>query len=109
RMDQKTFVDRLTSVVLDGLSRDLAENWHHPPGRLRSEDRTRRIAQLNAMSAPDRELFEEFGQAAARSAVFGMLAVLDGSRAIEDATEGHLELHHVRNGKAELLASSASD
>ena len=61
------------------------------------------------MSAADRELLEAFGYEAARSAIFGMLNILDGSRAFDEPSEGHLELHHVRAGQSELLASSATN
>ncbi|MDE2436049.1 MAG: hypothetical protein KGM49_07310 [Sphingomonadales bacterium] len=106
-MDQKTFVERLCWVVLDNLSRDLVEYWQHPPGRLRSETRSRRAKWLGSMNAEDRELLEAFGTEAARSALFGILAVLDGSRAIEGAEEGHLELRYLGANRSGLLASSA--
>jgi len=106
-MDQATFVDLLRAVVLDGLSSDLARNWHHPPGRLRSEERSRRSKWLSRMSEADRALLDAFGSEAARSALFGVLAVLDGARKIEEPSSGHLELRHVHAGEARLLASSA--
>jgi hypothetical protein len=105
-MDQTTFVDLLRAVVLDGLSSDLASNWRNPPGRLRSEERSARADWLKGMSDADRTLLEAFGSEAARSAIFGVLAVLDGARKIEDASSGHLELRHVREGEVRLLASS---
>ena len=58
------------------------------------------------MSEPDRELLEAFGTDVASAAIFGVLAVLDGARKIEDLSSGHLELRHVRDGGAQLLASS---
>jgi hypothetical protein len=108
-MDQRTFVDLLHSVVLEGLSSELAQSWQHPPGRLRTEERSQRSEWLAEMSEPDRALVEAFGRDAARSAVFGVLAVLDGSRKIEEPSEGHLELRHVNEHGEELLASSAPE
>ena len=108
-MDQTTFVDLLRAVVLDGLSNDLARNWKEPPGRLRSDERSRRSQWVSQMSDDDRELLEAFGSEAARAALFGVLAVLDGARKVEDQSEGHLELRHVQAGEAQLLASSAPD
>lgn len=108
-MDQNTFVDLLQSVVLDGLSSELARSWQHPSGRLRSEERSRRSEWLSKMSGPDRELLEAFGADVARSAVFGVLAVLDGNRKIEEPSAGHLELRHVVEGHSDLLASSAPE
>jgi hypothetical protein len=58
------------------------------------------------MSGLDRELLEAFGRDAARSAVFGVLAVLDGSRKIEEPWEGYLELCHIDGQGEKLLASS---
>jgi hypothetical protein len=61
------------------------------------------------MDTEERALLEAFGADVARSAVFGVLAVLDGSRTIEEPHMGHLELHHVSTESSELLASSASE
>jgi hypothetical protein len=108
-MDQTTFVDLVRAVVLDGLSSDLARNWKDPPGRLRSEERSRRSLWVSKLSDADREMLEAFGSDAARSALFGVLAVLDGVRKIEEPSEGHLELRHVHAGETQLLASSAPD
>ena len=108
-MDQTTFVDLLRAAVLDGLSSDLARDWREPPGRLRSEVRSVRAEWLKRMSDADRTLLEAFGSEAARSALFGVLAVLDGARKIEDSSSGHLELRHIRAGEAQLLASSAQE
>ena len=108
-MDQNTFVDLLRAHVLDGLSNDLACSWQHPPGRMRSEESSRRSEWLSQMSASDRELLQTFGYEAARSALFGVLAVLDGVRKIEEPHLGHLELRYVREDHPELLASTAAD
>lgn len=61
------------------------------------------------MSGPDRALLEAFGRDAARSAVFGVLAVLDGSRKIEEPSEGYLELRYFNEHRQELLASSSPE
>ena len=61
------------------------------------------------MSGSDRELLEAFGTHVARSAVFGVLAVLDGNRKIEEPSAGHLELRHISEVGSELLASSAPE
>ncbi|MDR6510861.1 hypothetical protein J2792_001727 [Novosphingobium capsulatum] len=108
-MDQRAFVDLLQLVVLDRLSVELVKTWQNPPGRLRSEERSRRSGWMKNLSGPERALVEEFGQDAARAAVFGVLCVLDGVRKIEDRENGHIELHHVKNGRSELLASSGND
>lgn len=108
-MDQTTFVDLLRAVVLDGLSDELARNWKEPPGRLRSDERSQRSEWVSQMSDGDRELLEAFGSEAARAALFGVLAVLDGVRKIEEQSEGHLELRHIHAGQTQLLASSAPD
>ena len=107
-MDQRTFVNLLRSAVLDGLSSELVKTWQHPSGLLRSEERSQRSDWLNKMSLPDRQLLEAFGTNAARSALFGVLAVLDGSRKIDESS-GHLELCYVSDEGSKLLASSASE
>ena len=102
-------MDLLQSVVLDGLSSELAQSWQHPPGRLRSEERSQRSEWLSAMSERDRELLEAFGSDVASAAVFGVLAVLDGNRKIEEPSAGYVELRHISEGGSELLASSAPE
>ena len=108
-MDQRQFVGLLQSVVLDGLSNEVASDWQHPPGRLRSQERSRRSDWLDKMSPEERALLEDFGADVARAAVFGVLAILDGNRKIEETEMGHLELRHVSDGGSELLASSAME
>lgn len=108
-MDQEAFVDALKAAVLDGLAGDVASTWQSPPGRLKSEVISRRADWPNRMSPSERELLESFGAEVARSAVFGVLAVLDGNRTTEAPDGGHLELHHIADGHAELLASSAAE
>lgn len=61
------------------------------------------------MNDADLEMLETFGSETARAALFGVLAVLDGTRTIEDASQGHLELRHIDADGAQLLASSAID
>jgi len=108
-MDQKAFVDLLRSVVLDRLSIEIANDWQYPAGRLRSEERSRRTEWMNSLSRHDREFLEAFGQHVARSAVFGVLCVLDGVRKIEDSEDGHIELRHITNSQSQLLASSGDN
>ena len=108
-MDQEAFVGALKATVIDGLASDIASTWQTPPGRLRSEVISRRVDWLNGMSQNERELLESFGAEVARSAVFGVLAVLDGNRTVEAPENGHLELHHIADGHANLLASSAAE
>lgn len=108
-MDQKEFVSLLKAVVLDGLSSEVASAWQRPPGRLRSEERSRRSDWLDGMNSEERALLEAFGADVAQAAVFGMLAVLDGSRRVAEPESGYLELRHVSDGRSELLASSAME
>jgi hypothetical protein len=110
-MEQSTLVDSLSVAVLDGLPTELIEYWANPPGRLRTDERRNRADWIKGLSASDREFLNEFAAEAAHTALFGVLAVLDGSRAIENPpTRGHLELRYVSaSGAASLMASSASD
>lgn len=108
-MDQREFVRLLNAVVLEGLSSDVVSAWQHPPGRLRSEEKSRRSDWLETMNSEERALLEAFGADVARAAVFGVLAVLDGNRKVEEPEIGHLELRHVSHGRSELLASSAME
>lgn len=107
-MDQSTLIDSLRAVILDGLPTGLIEYWENPSGRLQTDERRNRADWVRGLTASDREFLEDFAAEAARSAMFGVLAVLDGSRAIEDPPRtGHLELCYVNANGASLLASSA--
>jgi hypothetical protein len=107
-MDQRTLIDSLCAAVLDGLPTGLVESWENPPGRLQSDERRNRADWVKGLTASDRKFLDEFAAEAARSAMFGILAVLDGSRAIENPpARGHLELRYVSASGDSLMASSA--
>lgn len=108
-MDQEAFVASLEAVVVDGLANDIAAVWQSPPGRLRSEESSQRSDWLQKMNYEERRFLEAFGNEVARAAVFGVLAVLDGNRKIEEAEMGHLELRHISAARSEILASSAME
>ena len=107
-MDQMTFIDKLCAAASADVSLELIENWRNPPGRLRSEERSGRSAWVSGMKHEEAQLLAAFGSEAARSVMFGILAVLDGARKIEQGT-GHLELRYINGEEAVLLSSSAPD
>lgn len=108
-MDQPTFVALLDALVLDSLPTELLASWETPPGRLCTKQMLERSNWVSQLEPIERDLLEAFGHDAARSAVFGVLAVLDGARTSGEPSAGHLELRYVTTNRSDLLASSAPD
>ena len=109
-MEQTVFVDLLHQVVIAPAATDTIANLAAPSGRRVSDERKRRAAWFNSLSAEDRANVEHVAQEAARGVAFGIFCVLDGCRVIEDYDQrGHLELHHIYKGTKTLLSSSADD
>lgn len=109
-MEQAAFVDLLRRIVVDAAARDTIAQIARQTGRGASGERKRRADWLNALSAENREQVEYAVAEAARASAFGLLCVLDGSRAIENPPkQGHLELRYVSHDGYTLIASSAPD
>jgi len=103
-MEQAAFVDLLRQIAVEAAARDTIAQIARPTGRSVSSERKRRADWLNALSAEDREQVEHAVAEAARASAFGLLCVLDGSRAIENPPkQGHLELRYISRDADTLL------
>ena len=79
-----------------------------PAGRRPATEIVERSTWFNALTPDDQGRVKEVAADAVKAALFSLLCVLDGARAIEDGVSaGSLELRHVKDGKETLLASSS--
>lgn len=89
---------------------DVLANLTEPPGRRPAQE----LIELNkwylTLSAPDRQALRRALAEASHAAVFGLLAVLDGVRTIDEAQPpGTLELWHNNQGSRTLLNGDLHD
>ncbi|MEG0192259.1 MAG: hypothetical protein RR698_03750 [Stenotrophomonas sp.] len=101
------FVSAIQRYVLESAVDDTISNLARPPGRRVASDLSVRSEWFNSLSEVEADMLRAVARDAARSAVFGFLAVLDGVRVI-DSEKGTFELYHVGREKY-LLNSSGID
>lgn len=99
-MNSEEFVAAIKEIVRDSAIEDTIENLEEPPGRIVPEAEKQRSEWFNKLSVKDRSNVEIIVTEAVDEALFGLLAILDGARAIED-DKGRLVLVH--KGVAEVL------
>jgi hypothetical protein len=93
-MNRESFVEAVRSGVYDAAISDTIALLLHPPG---PEDLVTLSAWFKQLCDEDQENLRRVAKMAAHAAVFGMLCVLDGVKAIEDRPiKGVLDLryHH---------------
>jgi hypothetical protein len=106
-MEPETFVALLRDVVVRSAFEDVVSQLRVPAGRRPTSDILERSVWFNGLARDDQDRVQEVAEEAAKAALFGLLCVLDGVRAIEDGrAAGSLELHHIVEGKKILLGSS---
>lgn len=103
-MDGGQFVGAIKLYVRDAAISGAVETLLDPPGR-NVPDAVRCSSEwFNALASDDREQVERAIASAVDSAVFGMLAVIDGVRAVEDTSEkGDFILIHKKADKETFL------
>jgi hypothetical protein len=110
RMKPEAFIKSIKTVVHDSGVRSVVETLTHPGGRKPPQ---RLVALSNwfaSLSASDRARVEQVVQLAVHSGVFGLLAVLDGVRSIEDGKDkGSLELSYRRDNGSESLTKPSQE
>lgn len=97
-MNKDAFVEALTAAAYDGgrVAGDILRGAEHPVGRGVSAERKARAAWLAGLDEESRARVRQLVDEGVHAGVFGVLAVLDGVRAIEDgAVAGKLVLSHV--------------
>lgn len=95
-MDGRDFVERLTIAVRDETVSGVLAKLTKPAGRSPGQEVLDRAKWFNDLDNQSRYLLQSCIREAVDDAIFGMLCVLDGARAIEDrGSNGRLELHYV--------------
>lgn len=93
-MDSQQFVDAIKRNVMDAAVDDTIGKLKSPPGRKVSTEEKARSDWYNGLSATERAHVDRIIAIAVHEGIFGLLAVIDGSRAI-DSENGLLELFYV--------------
>jgi hypothetical protein len=103
-VNAEKFVQVLKLVTCDHAAKAGTRSLKEPPGR-RPSARLRRLSDwFKTVSAQDQEKVTELWSLAAEDAVFDVLCVLDGVRAIESQSDkGTLELYYVKGDQRILL------
>ncbi|WP_230112762.1 hypothetical protein [Stenotrophomonas lactitubi] len=101
-MKAEEFVSAIQNYVLESAVDSTISNLEHPAGRRVPPDVSARSEWFNSLPDVEAEMLRAVARDAARSAVFGFLAVLDGVRVI-DSEKGSFELYYV--GRERCLVS----
>jgi hypothetical protein len=97
-MNSQEFVDLLKIVVRDGAASEELSVLRAPPGRRPPSELLERSAWYNSLQDDQKRILSSIILDVADRAVFGVLCVLDGVRAIESASDkGRLELSYVKD------------
>ena len=94
-MTPDDFVRTLRLVAFEPAVQGKISDLHEPPGRQPWESLVTTSRWFNELPAKDRGYLEWTLRVAAYSAIFSVLAALDGSRAIDDPPHGELRLTYV--------------
>src|SRR5215813_8856608 len=95
-MDGQQFVDAVRVAVRDSAVSGTLALLQQPPGRRPSAALRNNAAWYASLSESDRDRLASIMQEVVDQAVFGLLCVIDGVRAIEDGpTKGTFELTYV--------------
>tara|TARA_A100001391_G_scaffold175884_1_gene138841 strand:- start:290 stop:646 length:357 start_codon:yes stop_codon:yes gene_type:complete len=102
-MDSEKFVSIIREVVRNIAIEDTMDNIKDPPGRKVPESELIRSNWFNALSDIDQDTVKSIVEDAVDEAIFGILSVLDGTRAIEEGDDkGTLVLVHEDKSKVVL-------
>lgn len=98
------FVMKIKLVVYDATLDICRAIMLKPPGKRPSPQLRELSSWYNQLSEPDREKVRSAIELATHQSIFGMLAVLDGVRQVEDTeSKGIFELRYLKDGQAKLL------
>ncbi|WP_148313960.1 hypothetical protein [Sorangium cellulosum] len=86
-MTPEKFVASIQKNVLEAATEATVATLEHPPGRRPEKNLIEASRWFGTLSDQDRATLRRVLNMAAHHAVFGFLAVLDGSRVIEDDAE----------------------
>ena len=105
-MNAAEFVSGIKSEVQDSAVRETIDLLTQPPGRSPSLSLLSASAWFKSLSSEDQQQARQVLAIVSRSAVFGLLCVLDGVRTLEESNEkGIFELLY-KNGADSILLNS---
>lgn len=96
-MNQQRFVDIVREHVRDAAVAGVVSLLERPPGRRPASDLVDLSSWYGRLSQEDRDRVRRALTLAAHQVVFGMFAILDGARAVEEAPSprGRFEVRYV--------------
>jgi hypothetical protein len=98
------FVKSVKAEACDSAVDTLMEILDNPPGRRPDERLVALAAWYRQLSSADKECLHQTITRTAHVAVFGVLAILDGVRAVEGlGPKGEFELYYVKGSQRVLL------
>jgi hypothetical protein len=107
-MDSSEFIQSIKLYVRDAAVEDTILNLKRPPGRRVLPQERERADWYNKLSAADVSHVDSVIISAVHGALFGLFAVLDGDRAIEDGdAKGRFELSYV--GKQRIVLNDPNN
>ncbi|MDX5631064.1 MULTISPECIES: hypothetical protein [unclassified Brenneria] len=106
-MDTQEFIDVLNTVVRDAAVEDTISILESPPGRKPAKELIKLSEFYNKQNEESKLLINKIMKYVADDAVFGMLCVIDGVRAIEDDNKGELILNY-QNAKNSTVTLNAN-
>jgi hypothetical protein len=101
-MTREKFVQAIKTEALDTAVRDTILDLHDSPGRTSVPSLTEVQRWYQALDPESQTFVEQVARMAADGATFGVMAILDGVRAIEAEDKGDLVLEY-RKGATRLL------
>jgi hypothetical protein len=104
------FIIRIKKVVYESAVSGTISLIRKPPGRRPPENLAALSQWFTQLPEAEKVLLQSAIALAAHQATFGMLAVLDGVRQIDDAAQkGTLELRYVKNDRSVILNDPDSE
>lgn len=109
-MTPNGFINSVRQVVFKSAIDGTLSAISKPPGRNPPENLLTVSKWFGELSRNDKEMLRHAIAIAAHQATFGMLAVLDGARQIEDSpVKGTLELHYIKGDQRTLLNAPSAE
>lgn len=103
-MTPNEFINHVRQVVYDSAVRGTLSLVTNPPGRSPGQNLLALSKWFGGLPENEKQTFQRAISMAAHQATFGMLAVLDGVRQIEDSpVKGRLEPHYIKGDQRTIL------
>jgi hypothetical protein len=109
-MTPEEFIAQIRQVVYKSAASGTMSLIEKPPGRKPPENLVALSKWFSQLPDSDKDMVRKAITLAAHGATFGMLAVLDGVRQIEDSPlKGRLELHYIKGDQRTLLNEPSAE